>query len=264
MIATVNNPTLINSGDIRREKLARHIEGIIAKCSNSYKENDALLKQHDEIRSGSDAIFQAAINDFVSHAKAEALSKKKKSEDEMASVFVLLMTHAAETAYQKTYSKLESLQGKTLSKLNQKKLKSEAEQFASERKQFYSNFPKSAIEKLKSAAETDEDEEKNIIANLNEAAESLKSGAGKVFAETESQAIYGAAQLRILQIAGFKTAIWQTMEDERVRPSHVECGDQGEVPLGKPFKNGLLYPGDPNGGAAEVCNCRCYLIGGRR
>jgi hypothetical protein len=27
------------------------------------------------------------------------------------------------------------------------------------------------------------------------------------------------------------------------------------------FGNGLEYPGDSNGGPAEVCNCRCSVIG---
>jgi len=50
-----------------------------------------------------------------------------------------------------------------------------------------------------------------------------------------------------------------------VRPTHAECGEQGPVEMGGVFANGLRFPGDPNGGPEEVCNCRCWLTGqGRR
>ena len=35
----------------------------------------------------------------------------------------------------------------------------------------------------------------------------------------------------------------------------------GEIrELDEPFSNGLMFPGDPAGGAAEVVNCRCALL----
>lgn len=38
------------------------------------------------------------------------------------------------------------------------------------------------------------------------------------------------------------------------------AGMNGEtVPMGEPFSNGLDYPGDPSGGAAEVANCGCSV-----
>src|SRR5690606_11249816 len=84
---------------------------------------------------------------------------------------------------------------------------------------------------------------------------------GKRLSATEAQAVYGAAQLRSLRLQGYKLKAWETMEDERVRESHNLCQEQGAIPLGKPFHNGLQYPGDPNGGPEEVCNCRCNLVG---
>jgi len=34
---------------------------------------------------------------------------------------------------------------------------------------------------------------------------------------------------------------------------------QGRIAIDQPFTNGLMYPLDPSGSAAEVINCRCVL-----
>jgi uncharacterized protein with gpF-like domain len=52
---------------------------------------------------------------------------------------------------------------------------------------------------------------------------------------------------------------WDSTLDARTRESHAKV--DGEVrELNKPFSNGLQYPGDPKGRAAEVVNCRCALL----
>jgi SPP1 gp7 family putative phage head morphogenesis protein len=51
---------------------------------------------------------------------------------------------------------------------------------------------------------------------------------------------------------------WIAIEDKRTRRSHSHAGVDGErVPLYEPYSNGLMFPGDPNGDAASVVNCRC-------
>lgn len=52
---------------------------------------------------------------------------------------------------------------------------------------------------------------------------------------------------------------WDATLDAKTRDSHARV--DGEIrELDKPFSNGLMFPGDPDGGAAEVCNCRCALM----
>lgn len=52
---------------------------------------------------------------------------------------------------------------------------------------------------------------------------------------------------------------WDATLDAKTRDSHVRV--DGEIrELEEKFSNGLMYPHDPNGGAAEVCNCRCALL----
>lgn len=49
---------------------------------------------------------------------------------------------------------------------------------------------------------------------------------------------------------------WDAALDGRTRPSHARV--DGEIrELDEKFSNGLMFPGDPFGGAAEVVNCRC-------
>lgn len=52
---------------------------------------------------------------------------------------------------------------------------------------------------------------------------------------------------------------WDATLDSRTRDSHMRV--DGEIrELDEPFSNGLMYPGDSRGGAAEVVNCRCALL----
>ena len=52
---------------------------------------------------------------------------------------------------------------------------------------------------------------------------------------------------------------WDSTLDGATRPSHQKV--DGEIKeLDEKFSNGLMFPGDPDGGAAEVVNCRCALL----
>lgn len=52
---------------------------------------------------------------------------------------------------------------------------------------------------------------------------------------------------------------WLASLDMRTRGSHRQL-DGETVALDAEFSNGLKYPGDPNGPASEVYNCRCTLV----
>lgn len=57
---------------------------------------------------------------------------------------------------------------------------------------------------------------------------------------------------------------WSTSGLPNIRESHLEAerfsDDKGGLKPDETFPNGLLYPGDPNGAAEEVINCRCTLM----
>lgn len=53
--------------------------------------------------------------------------------------------------------------------------------------------------------------------------------------------------------------MWDSALDSRTRDSHRRV--DGEIRENdEKFSNGLMYAGDPNGGAAEVINCRCVTL----
>lgn len=52
---------------------------------------------------------------------------------------------------------------------------------------------------------------------------------------------------------------WDSTLDGDTRPAHKKV--DGEIrEMDEPFSNGLMFPGDPNGGAGQVVNCRCALL----
>lgn len=57
---------------------------------------------------------------------------------------------------------------------------------------------------------------------------------------------------------------WVAVNDNRTRPSHRHANGQ-QVSLDQPFNVGgeeLMYPGDSNGSASNVINCRCTMRAG--
>lgn len=53
---------------------------------------------------------------------------------------------------------------------------------------------------------------------------------------------------------------WMATLDGRTRDSHAMM-DGETIKVGDKFSNGLRFPGDPEGPAREVYNCRCTLVG---
>ena len=82
----------------------------------------------------------------------------------------------------------------------------------------------------------------------------------KTIARTEGHRIQQTSAVNAQQKAKAKGADvlkqWDASLDGRTRDSHRQV--DGEIKeLDEKFSNGLMFPGDPNGGAAEVVNCRC-------
>ena len=82
-------------------------------------------------------------------------------------------------------------------------------------------------------------------------------------ARTEGHRIQTTAAMDAMEAAKDKGADivkqWDSTLDDATRESHVAV--DGEIrELDEKFSNGLMYPGDPHGEAAEVINCRCALL----
>ena len=82
-------------------------------------------------------------------------------------------------------------------------------------------------------------------------------------ARTEGHRIQNQATMNVMEQAKERGADvvkrWDATLDGKTRESHVFV--DGEIrELNERFSNGLMFPGDPAGGAAEVVNCRCAVL----
>ena len=75
--------------------------------------------------------------------------------------------------------------------------------------------------------------------------------------ETIGSTNYGAYEA-IKQSGLVARKEWIATIDDRTRDSHADL-DGEQVELDEDFSNGLQFPGDPDGPAEEVINCRCTI-----
>ena len=108
--------------------------------------------------------------------------------------------------------------------------------------------------------------DKAVIGNNNTDAQKktvFSDNRARLISLNESLQIWNT--IRHKELKGKQTThTWQSMEDDRVRPTHVEADGQ-TVPIEEPFKVGkymLMYPGDSSLGAGEeeIILCRCYEL----
>lgn len=110
--------------------------------------------------------------------------------------------------------------------------------------------------------------------NRGESIDKLTSRVSDVFddmAESRARTIARTETIGAANGAGFDAAgavhlsgvelekTWLATNDEVTRPDHADADGQ-TVPYDQPFDVGgeeLMYPGDDNGSAEQVCNCRC-------
>ena len=79
-------------------------------------------------------------------------------------------------------------------------------------------------------------------------------------ARTETTQAANGLEYQCEQLAGVTTHQWIAALDEKTRSSHLSNMSLGPFPINSMFPNGCMYPGDINGPAAEVIQCRCTLM----
>lgn len=82
-------------------------------------------------------------------------------------------------------------------------------------------------------------------------------------ARTEVVSAYNAGSIASYGDAGVERKEWLAASDEKTRETHSQAEAQGAIAIDKPFQVGsseMMYPGDPDGEADEVINCRCTLL----
>jgi uncharacterized protein with gpF-like domain len=104
-----------------------------------------------------------------------------------------------------------------------------------------------------------------LIERVQTTYKSINEARAAMIARTE---VHNATQYGTMEgyrQAGMSLKIWVSVGDSDTRGSdptdeadHLSM-DGEERPLDMPFSNGLMFPGDPKGSAAETINCRCVI-----
>ncbi len=100
-----------------------------------------------------------------------------------------------------------------------------------------------------------------LVANRIRSVYDFALSRASTIARTETANSMNQTAFNVYGEEGAKGKRWATAVDEKVRDTHYEAEAEGVIPMSKTFSaNGLLHPGDPNGEAGEVINCRCTII----
>uniref|UniRef100_A0A6M3KA37 Putative capsid morphogenesis protein n=1 Tax=viral metagenome TaxID=1070528 RepID=A0A6M3KA37_9ZZZZ len=84
-------------------------------------------------------------------------------------------------------------------------------------------------------------------------------GRSKTIARTEARIAQGSAREGEAVEAGMKNKIWLGAMDAKMRDSHRENAELGEVPMDFEYPNGQMFAGDQDADVSEFINCRCSM-----
>lgn len=99
-----------------------------------------------------------------------------------------------------------------------------------------------------------------LIERIKDVYGNIEKGRAEVIARTEVHGVtqYGTLQGYTQASMPIKIYVWAPGIKGGVRDNHLAM-DGEERPLGSVFSNGLMFPGDPDGGAKETINCQCFI-----
>jgi HK97 family phage portal protein len=119
------------------------------------------------------------------------------------------------------------------------------------------------FDKLKSEFEqsfSDGEGTDKLVDRIRETYDGISKGRATTIARTETHGVmqYGTIQGYKQAGLGLKIWVWAPGVKGGVREWH-QAMDGEEKPIDTAFSNGLMFPGDPNGGAEEVISCECFI-----
>lgn len=128
----------------------------------------------------------------------------------------------------------------------------------------------SAAQQVTYVNQTTKDQIKRIISDGMEKGLSNSEIAQNIFDQSEINSIGRAKRIASTEVhnsiikgnheamvdSGVKKRKWVSAGDEAVRDSHSKINGQIRD-IDKPFSNGLMHPGDPDGPPSEIVWCRC-------
>ncbi|HEV2691944.1 MAG TPA: phage minor head protein [Verrucomicrobiae bacterium] len=237
------------------------------------------LAKHDQARAQIGKIYLRALNRVLAHVKKESLANLSgKGAPSFANatapaaadfpfdlsnfskMFFAQMREAGEEALEQSGKVRAAELG-----LDEDQFVTShgiAKKFLIERANKLKDVPQEIYDTLKQSLEAGSkagETELQLSARVANVLGDIDDGRAQTIARTETASAYGTASQDAIKQAGFTHKSWLTAHDGKVRSSHEECEDQGAIPNDHAFSNGLMFPGDPEGEAEEVINCRCVL-----
>lgn len=100
---------------------------------------------------------------------------------------------------------------------------------------------------------------KDATRHLKKEFNGLKTYEANRIARTEINSSLNQGSFQTYHDYGIQYHQWWTGQDSRVRNSHKHLHGQ-IVPVGVPFENTLMYPGDRTGPIKEWIHCRCTTV----
>ena len=264
-------PTRLN--DFKLGILLEPMKRMVNPVAIQAQDATPVSSHHETARRAAERIYKAAAENWLAQLHADLITAlfghKMMDYDGVwldvygaaAGGWAATMASAARRAYLTTAQTLGHDAGVTLTPTEEAQ-----EAFAVGRKRPLQRFPEAVRDKVAASLKRGvlaKEDPRALARRANEAFDEISTGAVNRVAATEAQVTYGVSQAEALALAGYSRKVWVTVGDDRVRDSHFLCEGQGAVPASAPFHNGLMYPGDPNGPAEEVINCRCNLEGAR-
>jgi hypothetical protein len=105
-----------------------------------------------------------------------------------------------------------------------------------------------------------------LAARLEEVADGvydeMSASRAALIARTETMTSVNFGQFATYEEEGITKKAWLSTIDDDTRADHIDCDGQ-EQDIQDTFDVGgmpMQYPGDPEGGAGNVCNCRCTIL----
>ena len=140
-------------------------------------------------------------------------------------------------------------------------MSSEINSYLSERTEFFTKkinetTGKQIASELQAAREAGEDYNQ-MGKRIDKLVEQTKKGRGRTIARTETHTAQTKANFEGYKQAGVETKIWSATF-QNTRDTHAAL-DGEEVPMDRPFSNGLMFPGDRTGSPSEIVNCQCQI-----
>lgn len=140
-----------------------------------------------------------------------------------------------------------------------------ADEFLARRRNEIQNINRTTFEQLRKELREGIDQGDTMV-ELKDRVKSVYRDASdaraEVIAKTETNIAINTGRHEGMKEAGVERKGWQTSRLENTRQTHLANESKSEaengIPIDDEWPNGLLYPGDPNGEAGEVINCRCF------